>query len=660
MTALTKHLRRQTTRLVAVALIAVAYHFTQPPELSRAEQERLAARFSFKAIPLPMAATRTSSPPRSVRPVHPSLQHIASWISAVGAGIALNDLDGDGLPNDICYVETRTDSVIVEPVPNEEPSEAQRYQSFVLLPPPPLVYEPAKMAPMGCLPGDFNEDGRMDLLVYYWGRTPVVFLRKEPSANSLTELKSEDFAAQDIAPGGERWYTNAATLADLDGDGHGDLIIGNYFQDDARILDAEADGQEQMQDSMTRAFNAGRDRLLRWTGAKAGPSPAVSFEDDRQALTEEVQRGWTLAIGAADLDGDLLPEIYFANDFGPDHLLHNLSRPGQFRFELLEGVKTLTTPNSKVLGRDGFKGMGVDIGDLNGDGYPDIFVSNIAAEFALEESHFAFISTGRTDLMRQGIAPYVDESEALGLSRSNWSWDVRLGDFDNDGVLEAVQATGFVKGEVNRWPELQELAMGNDQLLHRAGSWPRFQPGDDLSGSSRNPFFVRAADGRYYDLSAELKLNQPVISRGITTADVDGDGRLDFAEANQWGPSYFFRNESPAASTFLGLHLRLPTAGETAGTIVTDGHPSPATTSRPALGASAIVYLPDGRRLVAQVDGGNGHSGKRSPDLQFGLGASPPREPLEVELHWRDGSGRVHRQTLRLTPGWHTVLLGNA
>ena len=49
------------------------------------------------------------------------------------------------------------------------------------------------------------------------------------------------------------------------------------------------------------------------------------------AVRSEALRGWTLAVGAADLDGDLLPELYFANDFGPDRLLHNRSTPGQAR-----------------------------------------------------------------------------------------------------------------------------------------------------------------------------------------------------------------------------------------------------------------------------------------------------------------------------------------
>ncbi len=67
--------------------------------------------------------------------------------------------------------------------------------------------------------------------------------------------------------GGERWYTNAATFADRDGDGHVDLVIGNYFQDGARILDATATGREETQNSMSRASNGGRNRLLLWARA---------------------------------------------------------------------------------------------------------------------------------------------------------------------------------------------------------------------------------------------------------------------------------------------------------------------------------------------------------------------------------------------------------
>jgi hypothetical protein len=227
--------------------------------------------------------------------------------------------------------------------------------------------------------------------------------------------------------------------------------------------------------------------------------------------------------------------------------------------------------------------------------------------------------------------------------------------------LEAIQATGFTKGDTYRWPELQELAMGNDELLSDPRSWPRFQQGDDLSGHHHNPFFVRARDGRYYDLAPEIGLDEPMISRGIATADVDGDGRLDFAVANQWETSYLYHNQSPQPGAFLGLHLLLPIGSVlSAVTQVRAGHPSADMPGRPAIGAAAVVHLPDGRRLVAQVDGGNGHSGKRSPDLHFGLGHFSAQSRALVDLHWRDPNGHTHRKSLQLSPGWHTVLLGGS
>jgi hypothetical protein len=645
-------LSRHATRLLALSIILVLYGFALLPDYPASKRQHLAARFHFTRLPLPELP---GYPQKTIRQVNPSLQHIAGWISAVGAGVALADLDGDGLANDLCHVDPRTDQVIVSPVPGT----GERYKPFVLNP-QPLPYDATTMAPMGCLPGDLNEDGLMDILVYYWGRTPVAFLRK-PSVDPGAPLQASDYVPVEVVPGGGRWYTNAATLADLDGDGHLDLVIGNYFPDGARILDAHATVPDHMQHSMSRAFNGGGPHLL-LAEIRPGQFPGVQFREVTDWLEadptakEQVNHGWTLAVGAADLDGDLLPELYFANDFGPDHLLYNRSTPGQLRFTLAEGKKGFTTPSSKVLGRDSFKGMGVDFADLNGDGWPDILVSNIAAEYALEESHFAFISTGQVERLKQGVAPYVDRSESLGLSRSSWAWDIKVADFANDGTLEVIQATGFLKGAVNRWPELQELAMGNDELLSDPRAWPIFQLGTDLSGQGHNPFYVQGPGGRYVDIAAEVGLDQPQISRGIAIADVDGNGKLSFAVANQWEPSYFYRNDC-RCGRFLSLNLRLPVAGSLAQPLMVQPGITPAW-GRPAIGASARLSLPDGRMLVAQVDGGNGHSGKRSPELHFGLGDLPADTVLPVELRWRDGQGQVHFQPLQLRPGRYTVQLG--
>ncbi|HEY2155803.1 MAG TPA: VCBS repeat-containing protein, partial [Isosphaeraceae bacterium] len=309
-------IRLHATRLVAIAIILVLYGMARLPAAPDATIAGLSARFRFARQPLP---EWPGTPRRTMRPVHPSLERIAPWISSVGAAVALNDVDGDGLPNDVCLVDPRSDRVIVAPVPGT----GRRFEPFALGP-SPLPYDRDTMAPMGCLPGDFNEDGRTDVLVYYWGRTPVVFLRRDG-------LAADGFLRQELAPEGGRWYTNAATQADVDGDGHVDLILGNYFADDARILDARATGAEAMQRSMSRAFNGGSKRIFLWAGASSGDAPSVAFREAKGIFEEKVVHGWPLAVGAADLDGDLLPEIYFANDFGPDRLLHNRSKPGEPR-----------------------------------------------------------------------------------------------------------------------------------------------------------------------------------------------------------------------------------------------------------------------------------------------------------------------------------------
>lgn len=617
-------------RWVAVALVLVVFGLTQLPRLSAQEKTAIASRFQFTRLPLPEL---NDVPIKFVRSVHPDLERHSAWISAVGAAIALNDLDGDGLANDVCYVDPRRDQVIVAPVPGT----GDRYAPFQLVA-ADSSDRASNIAPMGCLPSDLNEDGQTDLLVYYWGRSPLTFLRR-----STATLDNLAYQSQAIPSDTQQWYTNAATVADLDGDGHQDLIFGNYFPDNSDILNAQATNPQQMQDSMTRAFNGGTNRVFRWVNSEQAVDqnvdqlPTGQWQEITGIFPSEINQAWTLAIGAADLDGDLKPELYFANDFGPDRLFHNRSTPGKMQFALLEGQKDLTIPNSKVLGHDSFKGMGVDFADLNQDGLLDIYVSNIASEYALEESHFLFASTGKPEQMQQGIAPYRDRSESLGLSRSGWGWETKFGDFDNDGELEALQATGFRKGEINRWAELQELALSNDQMLKLPTSWFRFKEGDDLSGHQHNPFFVKAADGRYYDLAQALNLGDPFVTRGIATADVDGDGDLDFAIANQWEASYFYRNDSPIHSGFLGLKL------------FTDHHP--------AIGASVKVQLPDGRQLIAQVDGGNGHSGVRSPDLHFGLGEVDATTLLPVEVQWRDGSGQAHHTSLLFSPGWHNLQL---
>ena len=222
--------RHSLTKIAAALIVAVLFIQAREPRISASDRSTLASRFHFVRYTLPDS---TAVPSKSVRAVHPSLKRISAWISSVGAAVAAGDLDGDGLANDVCLVDPRTDQVRIEPAP----TTGDRYAPFDLK---PARYDASKMAPMGCLIGDVNEDGLLDIVVYYWGRTPVAFLRASGTPGHKSRLAPEDFQAVELVPGEERWYSNAGLFADVDGDGHPDLIIGNYFQDGGRILDASA------------------------------------------------------------------------------------------------------------------------------------------------------------------------------------------------------------------------------------------------------------------------------------------------------------------------------------------------------------------------------------------------------------------------------------
>ncbi|WP_328973858.1 CRTAC1 family protein [Streptomyces sp. NBC_00239] len=628
-------LRRQAAGIVALVVMVSAFYAVKPDESSAAEKRELAKSFQFEPMSIAMPAGFKQ---QTVRKVNKAYKHIEAWISSVGAGVAMNDIDNDGLPNDLCITDPRIDQAVITPAPVPGRKSAT-YEPFALdmAPLPKSKYS----APIGCVPGDFNEDGATDLLVYYWGRTPVIFQQKKMAWDKKMPPKMECFEPIELVPGagggiytGPLWNSNAAAVADFDGDGHKDLYIGNYFPE-SPVLDDTKDGGVTMNDSMSHAQNGGGGHFFLKTpgGYKWIPADKV--------VPEGREKGWTLAASATDVDGDLLPELYLGLDFGSTTLLHNRSTPGELKFVEVKASHNGIMPKSKEIGRSSFKGMGIDWADLNGDGILDAFLSNITTSFGIQESNYTFISKAKNldDLHRKMSdkkAPWKDESASLNTAWSGWGWDAKMADFDNDGRPEITQATGFVKGKRSRWAQLQELATANDLLVRHPGAWPKVEAGDDLAGDQYLRFWTRNG-GKYDNISPELGLDVPVPTRGIATGDADGDGRLDFVVARQWDAPVFYCNLSPAKNDFLGLKL------------VDDK-------GSPVVGAQVRVNFPDGKVLLGRVDGGSGHSGKRSTDVHIGLGKVSG--PVQASISWRDTTGQVRKQALTLSPGWHSVQLG--
>ena len=201
-----------------------------------------------------------------------------------------------------------------------------------------------------------------------------------------------------------------------------------------------------------------------------------------------------------------------------------------------------------------------------------------------------------------------------------------------------------MKGDLNKWPDLHELALANDMFVKTPKNWFSCRDGDDLSGKVSNYLFSRAEDGRYYDIAKLLGLDSTAVSRGIALADIDNDGDMDMAFANQWDTSAYYINNSDSKNQSVVWELLIKTK---AGALVS------------ATGAMVLIMESNEKRL-SYVDGGSGHSGIRSPQVHFGLGNVNSNKKHKVEVKWRDFNGETHLSEFMVASGNHKIILNES
>jgi hypothetical protein len=359
----------------------------------------------------------------------------------------------------------------------------------------------AKTFKTGVAVGDYDNDGDSDLFVTAYG--PDILYRNNGDG-TFTDVT----AAAGVAGGPAEWSTSAGFF-DYDRDGRLDLFVVNYL--DYRLDDSPYCGQKKDGYRMycsPKIFDGMADRLFHGNGDG-------TFTDVSQRAGIANPSGKGLGIAFCDVDRDGWTDIYVANDTVRNFLYRN-KRDGTFQdvtYAASVGFDSNGSPRA---------GMGVDCGDVDGNGLPDLFVTNFS-----EELNALFLN--------RGDGTFEDAASQPGL-RTAWlalGFGTKLFDVDNDGDLDIYVTNGHV--------------IDNVKL---------YQP--NLSYAQRDLLYENAA-GSFRDVTAQSgpALQTARVGRGLAAVDVDNDGDLDIVIANLDRGPVLLRNQGrPSDGTWLTIRAR--------------------------------------------------------------------------------------------------------
>ncbi|MCZ6794935.1 MAG: CRTAC1 family protein [Planctomycetota bacterium] len=421
----------------------------------------------------------------------------------------------------------------------------------------------------GLAVGDFDNDGDSDLYVTNFG--PNVLYRNNGDG-TFTDITQ---AAGVECP---LWSTSAA-FADFDGDGLLDLYVANYLAYDTRIHGGCTGNLKKLRSYChPNKFDGAPDSLFinRGDGRFADISRSAGV-----AVTGRIRsKGLGVLPTDFDLDGDI--DILVANDSVPNFLWRNLGG-GRFEDAALEaGVSLNSDGDSEAC-------MGVDGGDVDGDGRIDYYVTNFSREtdtlYLNEGDGFFQDATYRARLAEPTYVP-------LGFG-------TRLIDFDLDGDLDIYVARGHV--------------LDNVEVLN---------PGTELRYAQSDALFENDGKGHFTDVSERSGawFREKLVGRAAAFADYDSDGDLDIFVVNVGARCALLENRAADRKTHHWLGLDLIGGG-------------PA--NRDAYGARVTVTTPRGT-VPLEVRSAASYLAANDSRLLVGLGPSNRPVP-RVEVRWPDG-----------------------
>ena len=353
--------------------------------------------------------------------------------------------------------------------------------------------------------GDYDNDGRLDLFLTYFGRNVLYRNRGDGSFEDLTETAG-------LATKGTRWGSGC-TFVDYDRDGRLDLFVANYLSFDLASAAEPGKGPNCLWKGIP--VNCGPKGLPFATNLLYRNRGDGSFEDvsDRSGVSRVTGR-YSMTATGADFDDDGWPDVYVACD-STAAILYRNNRDGTFSdAAMASGVAYGEFGAAQA-------GMGLAVGDYDGDGRLDLL-----------KTHFADDVPALYRNLGRGLFEDVAVSAGLGVLNRYVEWGTGLPDLDNDGRPDLLYVTGNVYPEIER------------QLPQYAHRGPRV-------------VFRNAGGGRFEDVTARSGPGAVAAhsSRGAAFGDFDNDGDVDVLIMNMNESPTLLRNDYAGPNGWIELKL---------------------------------------------------------------------------------------------------------
>ncbi len=491
-------------------------------------------------------------------------------IETMGTGVAFLDYDNDGWMDVFLVNGSRFEPMSAGPKPSNHLYRNNRDGTFL------DVTNKAGLTHSGwgqsVTAADYDNDGHVDLFVTYWGSN---ILYRNLGNGTFVDVSNSAGVVAD-----HRRWGSGASFFDYDLDGDLDLFVANYLTLDLRLTPLP-----------------GKDPNCIWLGIPVfcGPRglPFASnllYRNNGDGTFTDVsassgigapQKTYALGVLAADLDGDGWPDIYVAGDSSRSLFYHN-NHNGTF--------SERATYTGLAYDENGLEqaGMGLALGDYDGDGLLDIVKTNFADDYP--------------NLYRNiGKGGFTDRAlfAGLGIHPQYVLWSAILADFDNDGWVDLFFTAGHTFAEVDRLKTIQRFR--NRQLLYR-----------------------NLGNGKFEDVSkmAGQAMRVEHSSRGAASGDFNNDGSIDLLIMNMNEPPTLLKNTNASGNHWFTVKLT--------GT----------KSNRSAIGAKVRMEA-GGRVQTGVVLSQSGYYSCNDPRVHFGLRTAAIVDRLEVT--WPGGQVEMWR-----------------